>query len=66
MPRLLIAAGLLLVLAGILWPFLSRLPIGRLPGDILIRRQNFTFYAPITTCLLLGGAISLIMWVIRR
>lgn len=65
MPRILIAAGLVLVVAGICWPFLSRLPLGRLPGDILIQRPGFTFYAPITTGLLIGAVISALMWLLR-
>lgn len=65
MPRILIAAGLVLVIVGICWPFLSRLPLERLPGDILIQRPGFTFYAPITTGLLIGAVISALMWLYR-
>ncbi|AHI25044.1 hypothetical protein BGC31_03105 [Komagataeibacter xylinus] len=66
MSRILIAIGLLLVLAGLCWPLLSRLPLGRLPGDILIQRQNFTVYLPVTTCVLASVILSFVMWLIRR
>ncbi|AQU87178.1 hypothetical protein B0W47_06465 [Komagataeibacter nataicola] len=66
MPRILIAAGVLLVAAGLLWPFLSRLPLGRLPGDILIQRPNFTLYMPITSGLLISLLASCILWLMRR
>ncbi|NHN87543.1 DUF2905 domain-containing protein [Acetobacter conturbans] len=66
MTRLLVILGLALVAAGLLWPWLGRLPIGRLPGDILIRREGFTFYAPITTGILLSILISVILWTVRR
>lgn len=66
MMRLLILIGIVFIVAGALWPWLSRLPIGRLPGDILIRRENFTFYMPITTGILLSILLSVILWVSRR
>ncbi|GCE89101.1 hypothetical protein MSKU15_0702 [Komagataeibacter diospyri] len=66
MPRILIVIGLLLLLAGLCWPLLSRLPLGRLPGDILIQRQNSTVYIPITTCVLASIIFSFVLWIIRR
>lgn len=66
MMRLLILIGVVFIVAGALWPWLSRLPIGRLPGDILIRRENFTFYMPITTGILLSVLLSIILWLSRR
>jgi len=66
MRRLLIAIGLLLVLAGLLWPWLSRLPLGRLPGDLVIDRPGFRFYAPFATMLLVSLVVSLILWLMRR
>ncbi|MDA8230307.1 MAG: DUF2905 domain-containing protein [Magnetospirillum sp.] len=66
MARTLIAVGLALVAAGLLWPWLSRLGVGRLPGDIVIRRGNFTFYAPLATGLLVSLVLSLILWLLRR
>jgi hypothetical protein len=62
MQRVLILLGLLLLLAGLAWPWLSRLPFGRLPGDITIERENFSFYFPITTGLLLSLFLSVLLW----
>lgn len=62
MQRLLIALGLLLLLAGIAWPWLSKLPWGRLPGDIAIEREGFGFYFPLATSLLVSVVVSLLLW----
>jgi len=66
MSRTLILLGLLLVLAGLLWPWLGRLGLGRLPGDIVVERDNFTLYFPITTAILVSLLLSLILWIINR
>ena len=63
---MLIVVGLLVVGAGIVWLLAPNLPwLGRLPGDIVIERENGRFYFPITTCLLLSAVLSLVMWVVR-
>lgn len=62
MQRLLILLGLLLLLAGVAWPWLSKLPFGRLPGDITVERENFSFYFPLTTGLLVSVILSLLLW----
>nr|WP_269150909.1 DUF2905 domain-containing protein [Acetobacter sicerae] len=64
--RTLIAVGIAIVLIGLLWPYLQKLPIGRLPGDILIRRQGFTLYMPLATGLVLSVLFSFILWLVRR
>jgi hypothetical protein len=64
--RWLIAIGLVLVVVGLLWPWLSKLGLGRLPGDIAIERGNFTFYFPIVTCLIVSIALSLVFWPMNR
>jgi hypothetical protein len=64
--RLLIAIGLVLLIAGPFWPYLSRLGLGLLPGDILIERDNVTFYFPIATCLVLSLLLSAVLWVVKR
>jgi len=64
--RTLIIFGLVLVAAGLLWPFLSKLGLGRLPGDIVIERENFTFYWPLATSLLISVMLSLIFWLLGR
>ena len=66
MARFLILVGLAIALIGFLWPYLDRLGLGRLPGDIIIRRDNVTFYFPIVTCLLVSVAFSLVLWVLNR
>ena len=55
-----------MVVAGLLWPWLSRLGLGRLPGDIHIERDGFHFFFPITTGLLISVILTLILWFLRR
>jgi hypothetical protein len=66
MQRLLIAAGLIIAVAGVLWPWLSKLPLGRLPGDIVVDRPGFRFFAPFTTMIVVSVVLSLILWLLRR
>ncbi|MCE8014093.1 DUF2905 domain-containing protein [Halomonas desiderata] len=66
MSRTLIVIGLCIVLIGLLWPWLSKLPLGQLPGDIAIRRENFSFYFPVTTMILLSLLISGLLWLFNR
>ena len=66
MSRFLIMLGLALVVIGLLWPWIGRLGLGRLPGDIVIQRQNFIFYFPITTGLLISVVLTLIFWFAKR
>ena len=66
MSRPLIIIGVLIVIAGLLWPWLSRLPLGHLPGDIVIRRENFSVFFPITTMILISVTISLVLWLFGR
>jgi hypothetical protein len=66
MARFLIVLGLAILLMGLLWPYLSKLGLGRLPGDIVIERENVTLYVPLATCLLLSLVVSLIFWVANR
>lgn len=64
--RILITAGILLVLAGVLWPVLQRLGLGRLPGDIVIGRDNLRIYVPIMTSILISVVLTLVLWLINR
>jgi hypothetical protein len=66
MQRVLIVLGLLIALAGLLWPWLSKLPLGRLPGDVVVDRPGFKIFAPFTTMLVLSLVISLLVWLFRR
>jgi len=66
MQRFLIIIGLLLLLAGIFWPWLGKLPLGRLPGDIIIDRPGLKIYIPITTMIVVSALLSLIAWLFRK
>lgn len=66
MQRLLVILGLTILAVGLLWPWLSKLPLGRLPGDIVIERESFRFFLPITTMVLASLLISLLLWLFRR
>jgi hypothetical protein len=66
MARFLIVLGLLILAIGLLWPYLSRIGLGHLPGDIVIKRDNVSFYFPLMTSLLLSLLLSLIFWVVNR
>lgn len=66
MGRWLVTVGLLFVAIGLLWPWLTKLGLFRLPGDIMIERDNYRFYFPITTMIIISVAISLILWLFRR
>jgi DUF2905 family protein len=66
MGRLLVIIGLVLVMAGLAWPYLARLGLGRLPGDIVIRGEHGGFYFPIVTCVLISVVLSAIFWLIGR
>ena len=65
--KVLILGGLVLVVAGLYLTFGGKVPwIGRLPGDFRIERENFSFYFPLGTCLLISALLSLILWLFRR
>jgi uncharacterized protein HemY len=66
MSRWLILLGVVLVIVGLLWPVLSRLGLGRLPGDIVIERDNFRFYFPLMTSLIISVILSVVLWLINR
>ncbi|MEV3102577.1 DUF2905 domain-containing protein [Paenibacillus larvae] len=66
LPKLLITLGIILIVIGGIWLLAGRwLPIGKLPRDIVVKKENFTFYFPIVTCIVLSVIISLILYVIR-
>jgi hypothetical protein len=66
MARWLIILGIVLIVAGLLWPWLTRLGLGRLPGDIVIERDNFRLYIPIATSIVISVVLSLILWLLNR
>jgi len=66
MQRLLITLGLLIALVGLLWPWITKLGLGRLSGDLRIDKPGFTLYAPFTTMIIVSVALSLVIWLLRR
>jgi hypothetical protein len=66
MQRWLITLGIVLLVAGLLWPLLQKIGLGRLPGDIVIERENFRFYLPLGTSILISLLLSLVLWLLNR
>ena len=66
MQRALVILGIVLVAAGLAWPWLAKIPFGRLPGDIRIEGEHGGFFFPVTTCLVVSIVLSLILWIFRR
>jgi hypothetical protein len=62
----LIVFGVVLLVAGLLWPWLQRLGLGRLPGDIVIERERLRVYIPLGSSILISAILTLILWLIRR
>lgn len=66
MGRWLIITGVLLIVLGIAWPWLTKLGLGRLPGDIHVEREGFSFHFPLMTSILVSLVISVLIWIFRR
>jgi hypothetical protein len=66
MTRWLVTLGVILAVVGLAWPWLSKLGLFRLPGDIVIERGNFRFYFPVTSMIVVSLAISLVLWLLRK
>lgn len=66
MSRALIVLGVVLIAVGLLWPVLSKLGFGRLPGDIVIERENFRLYIPIATSIIVSVLLGLLLWLLNR
>jgi len=66
MRKILILSGLVLLIVGVLLPYIAKLPIGRLPGDIMISKPGLKFYFPVTTMIIISVVISLISWLLNR
>ena len=62
----LVVLGVVLIVAGLAWPLIERFGLGRLPGDIRIEREGFSFYFPLATCLIVSLVASVIIWLLRR
>jgi hypothetical protein len=66
MQRVFIAIGIIFVVIGLAWPWLSKLPLGRLPGDIVIDRPGMKMFFPFTTMIIVSVLLSLILWLFRK
>ena len=66
MSRTLVIIGLAIAAVGLLWPWIARFGLGRLPGDIFVQRDGFTFYAPIATSIIVSVVLSLLLWLFSR
>jgi len=64
--KILISTGVILIALGLLWPLLQKSGLGRLPGDLAIEKENFKFYFPITTSIIISIALSLLLWLFMR
>ena len=64
--RLLIIIGILFIVIGIGWPWIKKLNLGHLPGDIIIKKQDFSFYFPLTTCIIISVVVSVLFWFFRK
>lgn len=64
--RALLLLGVILILVGLGWPWLAKLPFGRLPGDIIIERPGLRVYFPLTTMIVVSVVLSLVFWLFRR
>jgi hypothetical protein len=66
MARFLIFTGLILLVAGLLWPYVAKLGLGHLPGDLVFKRGNTTFYFPIVTSIILSIVLSAVLWLFGK
>ena len=66
MQKTLVILGIAVLAVGLLWPWLGKLPLGRLPGDIIINRPQLKIYIPVTTMILVSLVVSLILWLLRK
>ncbi|WP_227937831.1 DUF2905 domain-containing protein [Alkalihalobacillus deserti] len=66
-PKILIAIGVFLIFIGVIWLVIGRfIPLGKLPGDILVKRENSTFYFPLMTSVVISIILSLLFFIIGR
>jgi hypothetical protein len=66
MQRAIIFLGLVIVAIGLAWPWLAKLPIGRLPGDLVVDRPGLKFFFPLTTMIVVSIVLSVLLWLFRR
>jgi hypothetical protein len=66
MNRPLVLIGICCIVAGLLWPWLRAVPLGRLPGDIVVVRENFRFFFPLTSCVVVSVLLTILFWLFRK
>jgi hypothetical protein len=66
MAKWLVIIGIIFILVGVAWPWLSKLGIGHLPGDIYIERKGFSLYFPITTSIIISLVLSILYWIFKK
>ena len=66
MQKFLIIAGVALLIIGLLWPWIAKLGLGRLPGDIAVEKEGFGFYFPVMTSIIISVVLSLLFWLFRK
>ena len=66
MNKTVITIGIILVIIGLLWSYITKIPIGKLPGDIVFKKDGFSFYFPITTMIIISIVLSVIVWFFRK
>ncbi|NRA74094.1 MAG: DUF2905 domain-containing protein [Rickettsiales bacterium] len=66
MQKLLILIGIIFIVVGLSWSFITKLGLGKLPGDLSIETKNFKFYFPITTCIIISLIITLVLWLLKK
>ena len=64
--KILILIGVIIIVIGLTWPWLSKLPFGELPGDIVVDKPGFKFFFPITSMIIISAIVSIIVWLIRK
>jgi len=64
--KFLIIAGAALLIIGLLWPWFAKLGLGRLPGDIAVEKEGFSFYFPVMTSIIISIILSLLFWLFRK
>lgn len=66
MSRTLIVIGVIVLILGLAWPWLARMGLGKLPGDIVVERENFKFYFPLTTSIIVSIILTVLLWFFRK
>ncbi|MCZ7610736.1 MAG: DUF2905 domain-containing protein [Ignavibacterium sp.] len=64
--KIIIIIGVVIILIGLNWPWISKLPFGKLPGDIVVDKPGFKLFFPITSMIILSLVVSLIIWIIKK